>query len=158
MNKQKIINKWKFRTHFKASVSFGNGSLKVFQSFLLYYLMVINRGIDIYLYRLTDYYYQEGRIDDMTQYKLMMIEKYNNKDAWKVLTKYYQNNLVRLIDLFNLHREINNIKNIDSNLIIRQIPINTRHFRFKDQSIGMKIINYHFNINQEVSEASNRKN
>jgi len=80
----------------------------------------------------------------------MMIEKYDNKDAWYALEKYYHGNLGELLDLINLHRDINKRKEKFSQMVIKQIPIYTTHFRFKDQSIGMRIMNYHFKINHSL--------
>jgi len=127
---------------------------KNFELMEVYYLMAIKRGINNYLYELTDYYYRRDRIDEMFNYNLKVIEKQNNRDAWNNLANYYKNNLVELLDLINFYRAINQRKEEYSNLIIRQIPINVRHFRFTDQSIGMKILNYHFKINQGASETS----
>jgi len=123
-------------------------SHKKYQQMEIYYLMAINRGYDCYLSSLSDYYYHENRIDEMIQYNLMMIEKYNNRMAWNALTNKYQDNLVELLDLINLHRDLNKRKEKYRQLIIKDIPINVRHFRFKDGSIGMKILNYRFMMNQ----------
>jgi len=93
---------------------------KKYQQMEIYYLMAIKRDFDIYLPTLSDYYYRSGRIDEMIQYNLMMIEKYNNKTAWNVLTNKYQDNLVELLDLINLHRDIKKRKekkNIDNCLL-----------------------------------------
>jgi len=37
----------------------------------------------------------------------MMVEKYNNGEAWNVLNKYYQNNLGELVNLINSYKETN---------------------------------------------------
>jgi len=127
---------------------------KMFELMEIYYLMAVNHGIDNYLYGLHDYYYRRDRIDDLFHYNLMVIEKQNNRDAWNNLARYYQENLVELLNLITFYRDLNRRKGEYSNLIISQIPVTVRHFRFKDQSIGMKIMNYHFKINRGASEVN----
>jgi len=124
---------------------------KNYQQMEIYYLMGINRGFDMYLTGLSEYYSRTGRIDEMIQYNLMMIDKYNNGEARFNLKKHYQLNVSKLL---HLYRDINIRKDEYSQLIIKNIPLEIRHFRFKDQSIGMRIIYYHFKINQGESETT----
>jgi len=120
-----------------------------YQQMEVYYLMAINRGHNYYLAGLAQYYYRSGRSDEAMQYELMMIEKYNNNEARFILMKSCEDNLTELIYLY---RETNNGKEKYSEMIIKNIPLETSHFRFKDGSIGMRIMNYHFKINQGSSE------
>jgi len=123
-----------------------------YQQMEIYYLMAIKQGHIDSLYELVDSYCQLGRIDEMINYNLMAIEKYNNKYSFKKLLVYYEDNLDELLNQIIVYKEINKRKEKYSQLIIKNLAINVTHFRFRDESLGMKIINYHFQLNQGVSE------
>jgi len=123
-----------------------------YQQMEAYHLMAINRGEETSLCYLTDHYLEYNKIEEMVNCNLIMIEKFNNPKALCNLTKYYQNDPNELLNQIELYKEIKKRKEKYSRLIIKELPVNVSHFRFRDQSLGSKIIKYHFKLNNSVSE------
>jgi len=123
-----------------------------YQQMESYYLMAISRGDDLSLTNLSNYYSQVNKIDELINCNAMSIIKYNNKYAFKKLIDYYNGDLDDLLNRINLYKELNKLKQQFSSLIIKELPINVLHFRFRDQSLGMKIMHYHFKLNSGESD------
>jgi len=130
---------------------------KQYQQMEVYYLMAINRGNLMSLINLFDCYQRLGKIDEILYYYLRFIDKFNVQCLTN-LSHYYQNNTSELLNQIYLYKEIDKKKDKYSRLIIKGLPLDVLHFRFRDQSIGAKIIQYHFQLsNGSVLRALSQK-
>jgi len=127
-------------------------NIKNYQQMEVFYLMSINRGDDISLYKLIDYYCTHNKIDKIIHYCMTVVEKFNKQEILDKLLKFYQDNITEFINLISLYKDINKRKGEYTSLIIKELSLNVSHFRFRDHSMGAKIVNYHFRLNNGDSE------
>jgi len=126
--------------------------IKDYSQMEVYFLMASTRGHTNSISKLINFYHQHDKTDEMIQFYLLAIEKYNIKHVLTKLSKYYQDHLDVLITQIAFYKETNKRKHKYSQLIIKEIPNSVRHFRFRDQSLGMRIVKYHFKLNNGESE------
>ena len=118
----------------------------------IHYLMAINRGHIKSLHQLAKYYQQIGKIDEMVNYYILAINKYNDKPAMEELSIQFNSNISHILKLIQHNTLINNKKGKYTRLVVKNIPLFARHFRFRDQSLTMKLLNYNFKLNNGILE------
>lgn len=127
-------------------------SIKDYDNMIVYYLMAINRGNINSLTNIASYYKMIGDNDNMTKYYLRLIKLNNGKYLNEQLLQQYKNDLNKLVTYIENEAIINYNKNKYYQLVIKNIAIGVREFRFRYNSMTYQILKYNFQLNNGTSE------